>query len=82
MSSKYHLHEIDNNSLIKGLVEPRGTEQVPRVDHQVTETEPQEGGGGDVAVWARNGLAGRRRGNACAWRRADSTTAATGSSPS
>ena len=57
-----HRHEIDDNSRIKGLVEPRGTEQVPRVDHQVNETERQERSGGDVASGARNGLSRRRRG--------------------
>jgi hypothetical protein len=57
-----HLQQTDNNSRIKGLVKPRGAEEVPRVDDQVNETEPQEGIGGYVAVRAGNGLPGRRRG--------------------
>lgn len=57
-----HPDQIDNNSLIKDLVEPCGTEEVPRVDHQVNETEPQERSGGDAAFGARNRLPLRRRG--------------------
>lgn len=55
-------HEIDDYLLIKGLVEPRGPEQVPRVDHQINEAETQERLGRDVPSGPGNGLPGRCRG--------------------
>ncbi|HEY5249611.1 MAG TPA: hypothetical protein VIJ15_14295 [Dermatophilaceae bacterium] len=57
-----HRHQTRDNSWIKGLLEPRGTKQVPRVDHQVNETKPQERSSRDVATSARNRLPGRRFG--------------------
>jgi len=55
-------HQPPNNSRIKGLLKPRGTQQVPCVDHQVNETKPQERRGGDVALRAGDRLPGRRCG--------------------
>jgi hypothetical protein len=55
-------HDTDDSSRIKRVVELRGTQEVPRMDHQVNETKPQVRSSGNVAGWTRNGLAGRRRG--------------------
>ncbi|KQY62536.1 hypothetical protein ASD66_12995 [Nocardioides sp. Root151] len=55
------LQHADNNLRIKGVVEIRGTQEVPRVDHQVDETESHVGSDGNVAVRARDLLPGRCR---------------------
>ena len=57
-----HRHQTRDNAWIKGLVKRRGTKQVPRVDHQVNETKPQERCSRDVATRARDRLPGRRFG--------------------
>ena len=57
-----HRAQTRDNSWIKGLLEPRGTKQVPRVYHQVDEPKPQKLGSRDVATRACNRLPGRRFG--------------------
>jgi len=56
-----HLHHTDNDSPIKGLVELRGTQEVPGVNHQVNETEPHVGSGGNISVRTHNELLERCR---------------------
>jgi hypothetical protein len=50
------LHEIGNNARIKGLLQPCTTQQIPGMDHQVNETEPQERVSRDVPHQARHEL--------------------------
>ncbi len=57
-----HVHEFGDDVWIEGLVELRGMQEVPRVNHEVDKADPQEGGGGDVTLRARKNLAGRCRG--------------------
>ena len=57
-----HLHEAGNDLRIKGLIQPRGTTEVPGMDDQVNEAEPQERGSRDVALRTRNRLSRRRLG--------------------
>jgi hypothetical protein len=56
------LHQGGDDLWIKGLVEARGTEQIPGVDDEIDETQALEGRGGDLALRACNGLPGRCRG--------------------
>jgi hypothetical protein len=57
-----HVHHVDNDSWIKGLVESRSTQKVPGVNQEVDETEPQISSGENVAVRTRDGLVERRCG--------------------
>jgi len=51
-----------HNPRIEGLVKPCSTREVPGVDYEVDQTEPQVGSSGDVAVRAWNRPRRRCRG--------------------
>ncbi len=55
-----HVYEGGNDVRVKSLIEPRCTTEVPSMDHQVNQTEPQERGSRDLAPRPGNGLLGRR----------------------
>ncbi len=56
------VEQVGNDLRIKGLVQPGGTTEVPGMDHQVNEAEPQERNCWDVTLRTCNELLGRRGG--------------------
>ena len=57
-----HGDQVDDELAIEGLVEISRTQQVPGMNNEVDETEPQESSGRNIAARARDGLVERRRG--------------------